>query len=234
MDPIVKLLGDWSDNVSNIWCIILRIGIAVILGAIIGWERATKRHAAGLRTFILVTLAGTVAMMLDKYIGSTIYIISGITVIASAIISSNSTLYTSRSQIKGLTTSAGLWISSIVGLTLGAGYYTVTLIIYLILLFSLSLFPKLERYLKNKSNHFEIHLELKNAKYLQDFSTIIRELGIRIDDIEANPAYLNSGLSVYTISLSVKSDELKKYKTHAEIIEALKSLEYISHIEEIQ
>ena len=234
MDPIVKLLGDWSNNVSNIWCIILRIGIAVILGAIIGWERATKRHAAGLRTFILVTLAGTVAMMLDKYIGSTIYIISGITVIASAIISSNSTLYTSRSQIKGLTTSAGLWISSIVGLTLGAGYYTVTLIIYLILLFSLSLFPKLERYLKNKSNHFEIHLELKNAKYLQDFSTIIRELGIRIDDIEANPAYLNSGLSVYTISLSVKSDELKKYKTHAEIIEALKSLEYISHIEEIQ
>lgn len=234
MDPIVKLLGDWSNNVSNIWCIILRIGIAVILGAIIGWERATKRHAAGLRTFILVTLAGTVAMMLDKYIGSTIYIISGITVIASAIISSNSTLYTSRSQIKGLTTSAGLWISSIVGLTLGAGYYTVTLIIYLILLFSLSLFPKLERYLKNKSNHFEIHLELKNAKYLQDFSTTIRELGIRIDDIEANPAYLNSGLSVYTISLSVKSDELKKYKTHAEIIEALKSLEYISHIEEIQ
>lgn len=234
MDPIVKLLGDWSDNVSNIWCIILRIGIAVILGAIIGWERATKRHAAGLRTFILVTLAGTVAMMLDKYIGSTIYIISGITVIAAAIISSNSTLYTSRSQIKGLTTSAGLWMSSIVGLTLGAGYYTVTLIIYLILLFSLSLFPKLERYLKNKSNHFEIHLELKNAKYLQDFSTTIRELGIRIDDIEANPAYLNSGLSVYTISLSVKSDELKKYKTHAEIIEALKSLEYISHIEEIQ
>ena len=233
-DPIVKLLGDWSNNVSDIRCIILRIIIAVILGAIIGWERATKRHAAGLRTFILVTLAGTVAMMLDKYIGSTLFIISGITVIASAIISSNSTLYTSRSQIKGLTTSAGLWVSSIVGLTLGAGYYTVTLIIYVILLFSLSLFPKLERYLKNKSNHFEIHLELKNAKYLQDFSTIIRELGIRIDDIEANPAYLNSGLSVYTISLSVKSDELKKYKTHAEIIEALKSLEYISHIEEIQ
>lgn len=233
-DPIVKLLGDWSNNVSDIRCIILRIIIAVILGAIIGWERATKRHAAGLRTFILVTLAGTVAMMLDKYIGSTLFIISGITVIASAIISSNSTLYTSRSQIKGLTTSAGLWVSSIVGLTLGAGYYTVTLIIYVILLFSLSLFPKLERYLKNKSNHFEIHLELKNAKYLQDFSTIIRELGIRIDDIEANPAYLNSGLSVYTISLSVKSDELKKYKTHEEIIQALESLEYISHIEEIQ
>ena len=234
MDPIVKLLGEWSMDVTNIWCIVLRIALAVVMGAIIGWERATKRHAAGLRTFILVTLAGTVAMMLDIYIKGNFFIISGITIIASAIIASNSTLYSSRSQIKGLTTSAGLWISTIVGLTLGAGYYTVTIIIYIVLLLSLSLFPKLERYLKNKSNHFEIHLELKNAKYLQDFTTTIRQLGIRIDDIEANPAYLNSGLSVYSVSLSVKSDELKKYRTHTEIIEALKSLEYIAHIEEMQ
>lgn len=234
MDPIVKLLGEWSMDIANIWCIVLRIVLAVVMGAIIGWERASKRHAAGLRTFILVTLAGTVAMMLDIYIKGNFFIISGITIIASAIIASNSTLYSSRSQIKGLTTSAGLWISTIVGLTLGAGYYTITIIVYIVLLLSLSLFPKLERYLKNKSNHFEIHLELKNAKYLQDFTTTIRQLGIRIDDIEANPAYLNSGLSVYSVSLSVKSDELKKYRTHTEIIEALKSLEYIAHIEEMQ
>ena len=234
MDPIVKLLGEWSNDVANIWCIILRVGISVVLGAIIGWERASKRHAAGLRTFILVTLAGTVAMMLDIYIKGNLFIISGITIIASAIIASNSTLYSSRSQIKGLTTSAGLWISTIVGLTLGAGFYTVTIIIYVVLVLCLSMLPKLERYLKNKSNHFEIHLELKNAKYLQDFSTTIRQLGIRIDDIEANPAYLNSGLSVYSVSLSVKSDELKKYRTHTEIIEALRSLDYIAHIEEMQ
>ena len=58
-------------------------------------------------------------------------------------------------------------------------------------------------------------------------------LKIMFDDIEANPAYLNSGLSVYTVSLSIISDELKKYKTHTEIITALKSIEYIYHIEEM-
>ena len=61
----------------------------------------------------------------------------------------------------------------------------------------------------------------------------VRELGLRIDDIEQNPAYLNSGLSVYTISLTVASAELKKYKKHSEIIEALRSLKYISYIEEM-
>ena len=87
--------------------------------------------------------------------------------------------------------------------------------------------------MKNRSNHFEIHLELKNSSYLQNFVSTIRRLGLKIDDIEANPAYANSGLSVYSIAISISSQELKKYKTHTEIIEALRSLEYIYHIEEM-
>ena len=233
MDPIVKLLGEWSNNTSNVWCIVLRLALAILFGAAVGWERANKRHAAGLRTFIVSFLAGTIAMMLDIKL-NTYFVISATMIIALAILSSNSTIYSSRSQIKGLTTSAALWFSGIIGLTIGAGYYTVSVVSFVGLLFVLSLFPKFERYLKNKSNHFEIHLELISGKYLNDFVTTIRQLGIRIDDIESNPAYISSGLSVYTISLSVNSEELSKYKTHKEVIEALNSLEYIAHIEEIQ
>ena len=101
------------------------------------------------------------------------------------------------------------------------------------LLCCLSLLPYLERYLKDRSNHFEVHLELKNRSNLQDFITTIRRLGLRIDDIESNAAYLNSGLSVYSIALTIVSPELKKYKKHEEIIEALRSLDYVSHIEEM-
>lgn len=91
-----------------------------------------------------------------------------------------------------------------------------------------------ERSSKNRSNHFEIHLELKNIEYLRDFVTVSRRLGLRIDDIESNPAYVGSGLSVYTITVTICSSELKKYKTHHEIIEALKSLDYIYHLEELR
>ena len=48
------------------------------------------------------------------------------------------------------------------------------------------------------------------------------------------PAYAGSGLSVYTITFTICSAELKKYKTHHQIIEALRSLDYIYHIEEIR
>lgn len=234
IDPIAKILGEWSQTL-NVYSILFRILLSVCLAAIIGCERSSKRHSAGLRTFILISLAMTVIMLLDMHLISSmgIYLLSCSGIISVALISVHSLLLSSRSQIRGLTTAAGLWASAITGLTIGAGYYTITLISFLVLLCCLSLFPMMERYLKNRSNHFEIHLELKNSGYLQNFVTTIRRLGLRIDDIEANPAYANSGLSVYSISISINSPELKKYKTHTEIIEALRSLDYIHHIEEM-
>ena len=162
-----------------------------------------------------------------------LYLLSAASVIAVSSIAVNSVLYTSRNQIKGLTTSAALWACGVLGLTAGAGLFTLTLVGFILLMISLSWMPTFERDLKNRSNFFEVHLELTNSRYLQDFITTIRRLGMSIDDIELNPAYANSGLSVYSVSLSIHNDELKRYKTHAEIIEALSSLEYVYHIEEM-
>ena len=61
-----------------------------------------------------------------------------------------------------------------------------------------------------------------------------RTFAFSLDDIESNLAYVGSGLSVYTITIMINSAELKKDKTHKEIIEALSSLEYIYHIEEMR
>ena len=159
--------------------------------------------------------------------------LSAATIVAAALMSGNSVLFSSRKQIKGLTTSAGLWSCSILGFAAGAGLYTVTLILFAFLLSILAGLPSFETYLKNRSNHFEIHLELTDSRYLQEFIAVIRRLGLRIDDMEANQAYRGSGLSVYTITLTVFSPELKKYKTHREIVEAIRSLDYIYHIEEL-
>ncbi len=236
-DPIAHLLGSWSVEL-NVYSLILRVALTLLLSAILGCERSSKRHAAGLRTFMVVSLATCISMLLDLYLlGSAktgFYMISAASVVGLAIITVNSILYSSRNQIKGLTTSVGLWACGILGLCIGAGFYMITLVAFFALLCSLSFFPRIERYLKNRSNHFEIHLELKSIAYLQNFVTTIRELGMRIDDIESNPAYQNSGLSVYSISISISSQELKKYKTHTQIIAALRTLDYIYHIEEMQ
>ena len=236
-DPLAEALGSWSSSLT-LGGVLLRILLSLLLSAVIGWERSSKRHSAGLRTFILTSLTGTLAAILDCYnqgaAGNGACWISGAVMIGGAVISIHSVYYSSRNQIKGLTTAVGLWFTLLIGMALGMGYYTVGLAGFAALLCTLVWFPPMEVALKNRSNHFEIHLELTNSVSLQDFVTVIRRLGLSIDEIELNPAYVGSGLSVYSIAISVGNDMLKKYKTHAEIIEALRSLDYVYHIEEMK
>ena len=198
VDPIVSLLK--IDNSLTIYAVLVRLALALIIGALVGCERARKRHSAGLRTFLLVTFSGTVAMIIDLFLMeknvTNLPILSAVAFISSALLSGNSILYSSRNQIKGLTTSAGLWVCSLIGVLCGAGLYTITVICTVILYVVLAAIPKAEKYLKDRSNHFEVHLELKNKSNLQDFVSTIRNLGLRIDDIESNPAYVGSGLSL--------------------------------------
>lgn len=231
----------YNDAINNLihddlLSICLKIFLAIIFGSIIGFERSNKRHSAGLRTFMLVILTSCVAMILDEIIMENtslpLPILSSATIIGAIMLSGNSILFSSKKQIKGLTTSAALWFCSLLGLVIGKGLYIFACILFVILLLILSILPKAEIFLKNRSNHFEIHLELTNKTSLQNFVTTIRKLGLIIDDIELNSAYIGSGLSVYTIAISII--DRKKYKNYQEIIKALSSLDYVYYIEELR
>ena len=225
LDPLARLFGEWSQSL-NIYSFLLRIALAVFYGFIIGFERSSKRHSAGLRTFLLITLAGCAVGRLDIAIHDNLYLLSAAAVLGAVIVSGNS-----KKQIKGLTTSVALWLCLVLGLFAGFGFYLISLILFILLVVILAFFPRIEDFLKDKSNHFEIHLELKDKVKLQDFIFTLRKLNLQIDDIELNNAYLGSGLSVYTISLTNKEE---KKQSHKEILQALSTLEYVSFVEEIK
>ena len=231
-DLLTSLIGP-TLNELNTYSVLLRLCLSLLFSAIVGWERSANRHSAGMRTFIIVSLGSTMAALMDVYLSKNFPIISAATLIGIAFISTNSVLFNSKGQIKGLTTSVALWCVSIEGLVIGGGFYTLYIIGSLIMFLCLKSLPASERYLKDRSNHFEISLELSEKYKLQDFMATLRQLGIKIDDLESNPAYLNSGLSVFTLALTIKKDELRKYKTHKDIIDALSTLDYVNYIEEI-
>ena len=233
MDILAEMMGKWSTEV-NLWSTLIKILAAIVFSSIIGGERARKRHAAGLRTFMLAAIGATLSGVCDLYLINTynvsIPFISAALVIGIAIISCNAILFSSKNQLKGLTTSVCLWVLSIICVALGLGMYTAFLIGLAALIMSLMIFPNLEIRFKERSNHFEIHLELNSRNLLREFTDSVREFGLRINDIEINPAYANTGLGVYSVILTVESKELKK-KTHKEIAEILASLECVHHIE---
>ncbi len=233
-DIIAKWLGSWSSEV-NVASTALKTALVVLMATVLGCERARNRHAAGLRTFIVLSIGSMFAGIGDMYfinvLGVQFSFLSAAVFIGISIITANTIIFSSKNQIMGLTTSVGMWTMSIISAILGFGLYTAALIGFAALLVGLLAFSKLEVYIKNKSSHFEIHLELKTRGSLQDFVTMARKFGLTIDNLELNPAYANSGLSVYTVKLTA-GKALEK-KTHSEIIEALSVLDCVHFIEKI-
>lgn len=101
---------------------LLRIGVGMALGAVLGLEREASGKAAGLRTYSLVglgsavfTLVGMEAFAPGDPSRIAAQIVSGIGFLGAGAI------FRSGPLIKGLTTAAGLWAAAAVGMTAGAG-----------------------------------------------------------------------------------------------------------------
>lgn len=116
----------------------VRILLACISGACIGFERSKRLKEAGIRTHIIVCFAAALMMVVSKYgfvdiVGAQGAVFNGVkeadpSRIASQVVSGVSFLgagviFKHGSSIKGLTTAAGIWATAGIGLALGAGMY---------------------------------------------------------------------------------------------------------------
>lgn len=234
VDPIAKLIGDWSMDIGNIWTILIRVFSAVICAGIIGVERAKKKHAAGFRTYMLVCLGATIIMMTNEFLFVT-YNAGDTARLAAQVVSgigflgAGSILVTSRNQVKGLTTAAGLWASACMGIAIGAGYYTLALISELVIILILAFMPMVETYLNKSITFLELYVELDSRQNLKDLVNYFHSINAKINSIEKDPAYIQSGLSVYSIMLTTD-----KRRNKHDFIENIKTLSYVNYCEEVE
>lgn len=125
--------------------ILVRMGIALVCGLIIGWERERKRKPAGVRTITLVCMGSTL-MMLTAFTlsheseGASSDIIRMLQGIVTGIgFLGAGTVIQLQDRVQGLTTAAAIWMMGAVGASIGAGYYTLGVIGTLLALSILSL-----------------------------------------------------------------------------------------------
>ena len=116
----------------------IRILLSAVLGALVGLERTKRQKEAGIRTHCIIACAAAVFMILSKYAfvdpasalgtrgvdGARIaaQVVSGISFLGAGVIFKNG------NSIRGLTTAAGIWATSAIGMAIGAGMYWVGLI----------------------------------------------------------------------------------------------------------
>ena len=149
MNHILDLITDPNVNLVGA---IFKLALSIILGSIIGFERRSKGQIAGMRTFSLICMGATLAMLVSIYIPQeymglkngdpgriAAQVISGIGFLgAGAIIQM-------KGSVKGLTTAAGIWMTAAIGLAVGAGMYSVSVIAVLFILFILAFAERYEQ-----------------------------------------------------------------------------------------
>lgn len=102
---------------------VLKLGAAVLVGGLVGFERERRDRPAGLRTHILVCLGSTLITLvsIEMAVGRAdptriaAQIVSGIGFLGAG------TIFRSETGIRGLTTAAGLWVVAGIGMGIGAG-----------------------------------------------------------------------------------------------------------------
>lgn len=128
---------------------LIRIIVAALCGAVIGYERAIQRKSAGVRTHIVVAVASTLFMIVSKYgfydLLTTNEIALDPSRIAAQIVTGISfigagTILVRREQISGLTTAAGVWATSAIGMAVGSGLYTIGVLATIFIFFIQMLF----------------------------------------------------------------------------------------------
>jgi len=131
--------------------IILKLFIAFVCGAIIGLEREISDKAAGLRTHILVCLGaclyGIIGLTLAAgYKADILRLAQGLLIGIGFL--GGGVIFREGPSVKGLTTAAGIWIMGAIGLAAGIGNYYVAAIGTVFTFLTLSVFSKIEGWVK--------------------------------------------------------------------------------------
>ncbi|HEY0244680.1 MAG TPA: MgtC/SapB family protein [Mucilaginibacter sp.] len=127
---------------------LLKIGMAVLCGGLLGIERQYKNKTAGFRTIILICLGSALFTMVAARagLGVNINVITGIGFIGAGVV------FKDNIGVSGLTTASVIWVAAAIGMAVGAGNFELALASTILTLLVLLLFSLLERYI-DKVHH---------------------------------------------------------------------------------
>ena len=233
-----------EDNM--IWVTLLRLGVAMFCGGVIGLERGRKRRPAGFRTHMLVCIGAALAMLISQYLSMMVtthwhelvhfdgqintdasrlgaQVINGIGFLGAGTI-----IVTGRQEVKGLTTAAGLWASACMGLAIGAGFVEGAFFGCILISLTIIVFSRLERIIVSRARNINLFLEFEHVDELGKIISVIKAQDIRIFDVEVRKADEKQ-----LTQSAVFSIRLPKRMPHTKIMTVLAGVEGIRTIEEL-
>ena len=203
MLPIFDSYRDFSTS-----SVLLRLLLATLCGALVGLERSYKNRPAGFRTHMLVCIGACTASMTGIYL----YLVEnlptdisrmGAQVIAGlGFLGAGTIIVTKKHTVKGLTTAAGLWVSGVMGLAIGAGFYEGGILVMILILVVETVFAIPSMKVK-KAQPFSILLQYDHTQALDQVMRHSKDLSMAIVNLQVRTASL-ADEPTYTAQLSLR------------------------------
>jgi len=170
--------------------LLIRLGVAALLGSIVGLERERHDWVAGLRTHMLVCVGSALIVIVSTYgffdVLSTDKVVLDPSRVAAQVVSgigflgAGTILYLRHNVIRGLTTAAGLWTVAGIGLAIGSGLFEAGIITTVITVVILALVKPLERFFVLKGKKKEFTIVMKRGASFDLIDQTFTELGLKI------------------------------------------------------
>ena len=231
---MLDFLNFLRGNDLDLITITVRLTLAVICGGVIGIERERKRRPAGFRTHILICLGAAITTLTSQFLVLELGLYTdmarlGAQVIAGiGFIGAGTIIVTKRRQVKGLTTAAGLWVSAIVGLCCGAGFYEAAIFATLIILLAELVFARLEYFIVSHAKTFTLFVEYSESSKLSNIMDSLKGDSVFILDMEVSKS---SSSSNYFATFSLKMP--RKKASHQAVMTHIAKIEGVVSVEEL-
>lgn len=194
--------------------IVGRLAGALVIGAMIGFERTFHGRPAGFRTHALVCLASALLMLV------TVYQLHWMTEVPLDTIRADPTrmaqgimtgigflgagvIFKEGLTVRGLTTAASIWITAAIGILVGIGFWYAAILGAIATLIVLALFRFIEAHLPSE---FYAHHMLRFARDRvmseQDMHKLIRDHGFTIANLSSR---LTEGGQLFEYRMTIKS-----------------------------
>lgn len=199
---------------------VLRLFVAAMLGGVIGLEREYRAKEAGFRTHFLVALGSGLFMILSQFgfddvLGHYEQVSLDPSRIASQVVTGigfigAGTIIFQKHVVRGLTTAAGLWVTSAIGMTAGAGMYVLSIATTVLVLLCLeALYFILQHF---GTRNITVTFSTPKEENIQPVLQQLRDKEIIIDSYEMTRKDTSSG-HYFVVTMEMKFKR-KRYKNH--------------------
>lgn len=220
-----------SNEVNTIGSI-YKMVLSMLLGAIVGYERKRKGQNAGVRTFSLIAMGSTLAMLLSIYVPQeymglkngdpgriAAQVITGIGFLgAGAIIQM-------KGSVRGLTTAAGIWMVAIIGMAVGLGMYWLSIVASAMILFILVQLERIEKRVSRGSESRIIRIRTADILHeIEDYKKVLKSHNIHLSNFYVDYDYENTETRLNLIVLVKETTDYIKLFSQFETLHPTKAI----------